>query len=108
MKKILAVVLAIAALFTCVVPASAATNHLENVETAVEGIFKDVNVDIDYENEFSAEYFDGFANLVANNNYIAIVQKAIVFTLAVTKQTHAVYHQLAVLCHFHCYFCNEV
>ena len=108
MKKVLAIVLALVALFSCVVPASAATNHIEGVENAVEGIFNGVKAEIDYENEFSASYFDDFANLVTDGNYVTIVQKAIVFTLAVLNQAHAVYHQLAVLCHFHCYMCNEV
>lgn len=108
MKKILAVVLAVLTLFACVVPASAATNHIESVENAVEELFVDVKAEIDYENEFSADYFEGFASLVTNGNYVKIVQKAIVFTLAILNQSHAVYHQLAVLCHFHCYMCNEV
>ena len=105
MKKVLAVVLALVALFACVVPASAA-NHMEETENVVNSLTDRVFADINYLEEFNADYFENFADLVASGNYVIVVQKAIIFTYAVLNQAHAVYHQLAVLFHFPCYLCN--
>ena len=107
MKKVLAIVLALVTLFACVVPASAA-NHMEETGEVVDALTNNGLENFNYADEFTAEYFENFANFVTDGNYVAIVQKAIIFTYAVLSQAHAVYHQLAVLCHFHCYMCNEV